>query len=307
MNVTANLNRSFVPSKSLENPQSRKPIWAGDQALAVELQSILNALPIDLQPVVGRRFPLLTALRRHRPAGAVAARRLVFVAAQIHQWSDERRTAEYLLRHRDELADGRRTATALVSAARCAAEMDSRRARVREVPVEPEAFSRRYLEPPVARIEDASAADTVAAYLRQVVGADVAGPVAWGRLCDAVTVAVELATQLANHSAAGIRAMRSDARSGARLSCRLVEEFGDRHAARSLARLLVGGDGTPVETALLWWVAHRHADPGDIPDRVRVRWMRDLMDADPTLTTSRTRRRSKATGGQCVRIRPGVS
>jgi hypothetical protein len=165
-------------------------------------------------------------------------------------------------------------------------------------------------------------ADTVVGFLRHALGDCPAGPRAWDRLRDAVTVALELAAQLADHGALSIRAMRSDARPAARLSCRLVEEFGDRSAARSLARLLVGGDGSSVETALLWWVAYRSSGAADVPEPVRLRWLRDLLDADPSVVTRRTRRRQarerraertrtvewiRQPMAQCVRIRPGVS
>jgi hypothetical protein len=295
MNATAQLSRSLVPSKSLTNPQRDKPVCPGDRALAHELQSLLNDVPGELRPARDTRLPLLTGLRRHSLAGAATARQLVFVAARIHHWSDERRTAEYLLRHRGELADGRRTAVALLSAARCAAEMDVRRGRSRELPIEPESFNRHVSEPTRGRTGDASVAETVVDYLRKLLGPEIVGSVAWGRLHDAVTVAIELAAEVADHGATGIRSMRSDARPRARLSCRLIDEFGNRDVARSLARLIVGADGTPIESALLWWVAHSDVDSAEVPEHVRARWARDLMDADPALATSRTRRRRART------------
>lgn len=278
------------PAGALENLRRVRLTCITDQTLADELRAALNALPAELRPATDKLLPLLTGLRNQGRAGTAAARRLVFVAARIHDWSDERRTAEYLLRHRAELADGRRSALALLSAARCAAEMDFRSSRAHEVPIEPNTLNRRSLDSPPARVEDASVADTVVDYLRAVLDDCPAGPEAWGRLHSAVTIAVELATELVDHGALSLCAMRSDARPGARLSCRLQREFTDRNVARSLARLLVGGDGTPIESALLWWVAHR-ANRADIPDWVRQRWERDLKDADPSLVTTRTRRR----------------
>jgi hypothetical protein len=142
--------------------------------------------------------------------------------------------------------------------------------------------------------------------------------VAWTRLHDAVVVTFELAGQLtARGTTMSIFTMRSDARRGARLSRRLAAEFGDAHAARSLARLLVGGDDAPARAALLWWVAHRDVDPAEISSRLRDRWRRDLIDADPSVVTRRTRRRgapplpsgrqSCPSPGRCLHRPPSTS
>lgn len=295
-----NTSRPAFRSKPLDNPERPKPRSAAELALAQELRVALDDLPIDWPPAAGERFPLLTGLHRHSPAGAAAATRLVLVAAQVHHWSDERRTAEYLLRHRHEVAGGRRTLVELVSAARCAAEMHARRARSYEVPTDPESLTRHVYPMVPSRTDTPSVADAVVEYLQKQIGMDPAGVVAWTRLHDAVTVAFELAEHLAAHgTAVSIFTMRSDARRGARLSRRLAGEFGDADAARGLARLLVGGDDSPVETALLWWVAHREADPADIPQPVRDRWLRDLIDADPSVPTRRKRRRRTSSTAAC--------
>lgn len=294
MTATEYLNNSrpALRSKPLDNPERVKPRSADELALAQELRAVLDDLPAGWPPAADGRLPLLAGLHRHSPDGARTATRLLLVAVRVHHWSDERRTAEYLLRHRDEVADGRRTVAGLLSAARCAAEMDARRVRSREVPTDPEALTRRSDATVRARADTPSVADTVVEYLQEQIGEGAASLIAWARLHDAVTVASELAEQLAAHgTTVSIFTMRSDARRGARLSRRLAVEFGDAHAARSLARLLVGGDDAPAETALLWWVAHREVDSADIPQRLWGRWLRDLIDADPAVPTRRARRR----------------
>src|SRR3954466_14911780 len=85
--------------------------------IADDIGKLLHAVPRDLQPVTAARFPLLAALASYAPR---IARDLAIAAACVHQEADERRTAEYLLRHRDLLTLAGRPAGSLVSAARCA-------------------------------------------------------------------------------------------------------------------------------------------------------------------------------------------
>jgi hypothetical protein len=218
------------------------------------------------------------------------ARLLVFIAATIHRTADERRTAEYLLRHRHGVVAGRRAALSLLMAARCAAEMDVRRVRLREIPT-PALGINASAEAVMSRVADLSVGATVIRYLHQVTGRRPATPTTRARLLDAVTIAVELGERHARRSGAkpSVLAMRSDARKQARLVTHLRNEFNDDRVARSLARLLVGGDGTSIETSLLWWVAQRDSLPARVPAAIRSRWVRALANADRHASAPRSR------------------
>jgi hypothetical protein len=126
------------------------------------------------------------------------------------------------------------------------------------------------------------------------------------RFLTAVTVALEMSERhaLKRGELPSVIAMRSDARPEGRLSNYLLDEFGDATVARNLARLLVGGCDTPIETSLLWWAACRHGEAGDVPPDVRAAWQRDLAGADPGLRSARSRQRQRASRGE---TRPGKS
>jgi hypothetical protein len=74
--------------------------------------------------------------------------------------------------------------------------------------------------------------------------------------------------------------MRTDARREARLVTHLRAEFGVEVAAARMARLLVGPDRSPIQTALLWWSARPCVTATEVPEDVRSRWRRDLRAAD---------------------------
>jgi hypothetical protein len=80
--------------------------------------------------------------------------------------------------------------------------------------------------------------------------------------------------------------MRSDARKEARLVTHLRTAFDNEVAARNVARLLVGADGTAIESALLWWSARVDLVPSDVPAEVRGRWMRYLRTTESAISTA---------------------
>lgn len=286
-----------APRKSLENPARPKPTDRTDVTLGRDLDGLLAHLPVALEPVAGERFPLLAALAE---SDRSTTRQLVLLAAQIHDWADERWVSEYLLRHLDELRTVRRTAPMLVSAARCAAEMALRRVRSHDVLTANETLERCSSECSRALLEQPSVSEAVVVFARRVLDEPPLPPIVWGRLGDAAVVAVELAEVHTprRDGLSPLEAMRSDARPGARLSTRLRREFDDAVAGRSLARLLTGCPGSSVDTALLWWVARAEPDPANVPLPLRRRWARDLADADPIAQGRRQhRRRARRTCG----------
>jgi hypothetical protein len=279
-----------IQSKPLDNPRRPKPASAADLELARDLDELLRQLP-PLSQAASRseEFPLLGSLFRNDARhNTNLARRLVFIAAANHRTADERRTAEYLLRHHDEYLDGRREPLKLLMAARCAAEMDVRRVRRREIPTEaplvPEA-------PTASRAADQSVGEFVIEYLRGATGRGPATAASRSRLLDAIAVAIDLAERHARNGGTkpSVLAMRSDARKAARLVNRLLKEFEDQYTAHSLARLLVGADCTPIETSLLWWAARPDSPPTTVPPSIRERWTRDLAVADERVIGERPR------------------
>lgn len=264
-----------VPHKPIENPQRPKPTYASDEECAELLGPVLRQVPRALVGDERSRFPLLDALNAlDRSRHTDVARELTFIAAVNHRTADERRTAEYLLRNRQEVVEGRRPARSLLMAARCAAEMDVRRVRQRECSL-PHTLA-------VLAVGDVSARgrcaeDMVVDALRTVVGSELITAVE-DRLLDAITIALEVAGRHALNRGRGsaVLAMRSDARPQSRLVTHLRRELDDDGVARNLARLLVGADGTPIETALLWWSARRKLGAVDVPVTVRDRWLRYL-------------------------------
>jgi hypothetical protein len=221
----------------------------------------------------------------------------VCIAAATHAEADERRTAEYMLRHRIDVIADRRSALALLSSARCAAEMDVRRIFGRETPTPSDSLSTWAAERAKARLDDPSVGEAVVSYLHRATGHLPATHLAHQRLLDAVAIAVEMSERhtLNNGKVPSLIAMRPAVRAQSRLVTHLRTAFGDGVAARSLARLLVGGDGSPIESSLLWWAAHPNVSPSEIPSSLRRRWVRDLWDADPSIRASETHsRRARA-------------
>lgn len=282
-NATESQPSSSVPGVVV----GRRPVRA---LRAVDAEVDLAAALADLLPRVPRRIaaaetphPLLDGVRG---LDRDLATQLTLVGALIHHDADERRTAEYLLRHREELGR-RRSARSLLRAARCAAEMDVRRIRVREAPTSDEALSRLPSPAREPATDTPSVGDVVVDLLARVSSAAI-DDVAADRIRDAVVIALELAERHALKGGVGpsILAMRPDARKCARLVSRLRPAFGDPTVARSVARLLIGSDGTSIETAVLWWAARGVSAAVDVPDDVRRRWQRDLAVAGRRLAAA---------------------
>jgi hypothetical protein len=95
---------------------------------------------------------------------------------------------------------------------------------------------------------------------------------------NAVAMTVDLAERhvLKGGTGPSVIAMRPAARRQARLITRLLREVPDRRVARAIARLLLGGDGTSIETSLLWWVAQGVRDAEQVPESTVKRWRRDV-------------------------------
>lgn len=267
-----------IPRKPLDNPQRPKPTYSSDDECARLLQTVLQQVPWHLAGDSSSRFPLLDALNTVDVSrGTDAARNLIFIAAVNHRTADERRTAEYLLRNRHEVVAGLRSAKSLLMAARCAAELDVRRVRFREATVPPSLAA-----PSTADrtrwADRRSAGELTLDALRAAVGPDAVNAPVEAQVFDAVNIALEVAERHALNGGKGsaVLAMRTDARPPSRLVTHLRREFADDAAAPVLARLLVGADATPIETALLWWSARHEGTSGGVPPEIRARWLRYL-------------------------------
>jgi hypothetical protein len=264
------------PRKPLDNPPRPKPTYESDEECAELLIGVLRRVPDNLGRVSSSAFPLLTALQRVDAAdGTDLARRLVCIAAISHRTADERATAEYLLRNRAAIQE--RSALSLLRAARCAAEMDIRRAHRRETPTSHDSLAMRPSIQPSNRTDDPSVSEMVVGKLRAATGQTL-NPLVEERILDAVPIALELAERhsLNGGKAPSLLGMRCDARKQSRLVTQLRAAFRSDIEARNIARLLVGADGTPIENALLWWSARPHLAPSDVPSDVRARWTRYL-------------------------------
>ncbi len=286
---------SGIPSKSLDNPKRSKPS-AEDHALADELDGHLQNVPVLADVTSADQFPLLAALLRHdNRAGTQLARDLVFVSARTHRFADERRVAEYLLRNRGDISSDHSSAVALLLAARCAAEMDVRRIRQIEIPSASPTKIYAAVDAGRDRPRDPSVGEVVLTFLHEVTGYVPPTDVARERLLNSVAIALELSERhaLNGGAAPSVLAMRSDARPSARLATHLRSEFADDVAARSLARLLVGGQGTSMGTSLLWRVSRAASVQQPIPLAIRRRWLWALADADPAVRGTPAERRCR--------------
>jgi hypothetical protein len=276
-----------LPRKPLDNPPRPKRAYASDAELAGRLAAVLARVPDELSRVHGSTFPLLEGLIRVDGLdGTDLAPQLLFVAATTHRTADERRIAEYLLRNRGRLAGGEASALGLIGAARCAAEMDVRRVQTREIPVPPIdltvcAASRR------VRSDYPSVGEMVIHKLRIATGGSL-GLVVAERILDAVPIALELAERHGLNGGTGpsLVGMRCDARPQSRLVTHLRAAFGNAVAARNIARLLVGADGTSIDTALLWWCTRPNLTASDVPLDIRTRWTRYLRSAQAAVHTA---------------------
>jgi hypothetical protein len=160
-----------IPSKPLDNPQPTKPAYSSDTENASLLDHVLRRLPTHLDVRGGERFPLLAAVIRHDARRQRdLARPLLFIAAATHSDADERHTAEYMLRHRLDVVAHRRSARSLLSAARCAAEMEVRRIQRRETPTTSASLVEQAVDPTAARVDDPSVGVAVVSYLHLVTG-----------------------------------------------------------------------------------------------------------------------------------------
>ena len=287
-----------IPTKPLDNPSRTKPASRSGFEASDLLAELLAAVPADLEAENDSEFPLLDALAHQEAiAGRDLARGLCLVGADVHSMADERRSAEYLLRNRHDVVAGRRSALSLLGAANCAAEMDVRRIRGRETLISLEELDSRPAQSELGRLADPSVGEFVVEYLYRATGARPASDLTHDRLLDAVTVAMELSERHARRGLGpSVLGMRSDARKDARLVTRLREDFGDDIAARGLARLLIGPDGSPIETSLLYWAAIGYGRIDEVPAETTARWPRELIDADPILRrVIRSRRNPRRT------------
>jgi hypothetical protein len=263
-----------------------------DETNAAAIGTILSQIPDELPIVRGERFALLAALSRYderrrvdQHGDSALAKDLVLASALVHDDVDERRTAEYLLRHRTEVTSGRRSAASLLAAARCGAEMDWRRLHMTEFVTNDFELADSH-EAITGRVADRSVAEIVLAYLDEVAGSVVATPVLRDQIMTAATIAIEVSERhrLNNGRGPAVIAMRSDARPAGRLVTHLREEFGPTRVADALARILVGPDRSPIQTSLLWWAARGFDSASVLPDRLRQRWGRVLGDLGTTAT-----------------------
>ena len=256
--------------------------WPGrDDDVADVIATVLARVPANLCSN-GGRSTRLSALQQWEASNRVAiSRELLVAAALVHQDADERRIAEYLLRHRGDLTTGRRDKFGLVRAARASAEMDVRRVVFRERPTASEALIAQPIVRAEHRADDPSVADLVVGFLENVVSASHIEQLAESRIRDGVVSVLELAERhhLNGGSGPSLIAMRPDARPSARLVTHLQPAFGDKRVARSVSRLLVGSDGTSIETAVLWWVAQSRRELGTPRPIIVRRWARDLRTA----------------------------
>lgn len=271
-----------IPGKPLDNPWLSKPRVVSDEEIAALLEACLREVPAELGSEHQSSVPRLsTLLDVDAVRGTECARKLMIIAALCHRAADERWTAEYILRNRHAAAGGQRSGLSLLRAARTAAQMDLQNGARREIAVPHEDLALLPLEVPASRLDDPSVAEMVLEKLRVATGHDPTTRCEeWVR--DAVVIAFELAERHSRRRGNGpsLLAMRADARKEARLVSRLRAESIPGAAAGRIARLLVGADSSPIETALLWWCAQQDFVPAGVPTSIRDRWRRDLRAAD---------------------------
>ena len=285
------IGRVDFPHKPLDNPERSKPGYSSDGECAALLQEVLRGVPETLGDDTTSRFPLLDALKALDLAnGRTVARELLLIAAVNHRAADERRTAEYLLRNRYAVVAGTRSATSLLFAARYAAEMDVQRVQRAEL-VAARALAVQASDSQPASGNAVPAGDLVVATLRAFVPPALITPLVERALRIGVTVALELAERYLHNGGRGsaVVAMRSNARPGARLAAALRNEIASNDVASNLARLLVGPDGTSLDTGLLRWSVHSDVRSWAIPESIRSRWLRCLrairsaLDGEPVV------------------------
>ena len=271
-----------IPGKPLDNPWRTKPRPASDAEIALLLESVLREVPTQLGGEHHSSVPRLsTLLDVDARRGTECARQLMIIAALCHRAADERRTAEYFLRNRHAVAGGQRSGLSLLRAARLAAQMDLQNGAEQEISVPHETLALWPLDAPASRVGDPSVGEMVLEKLRAVTGIDPSSRCEeWVR--DAVVIAFELAQRHARRRGNGpsLLAMRADARKEARLVTRLRAESIPGAAAGRIARLLVGAESSPIESALLLWCAQHDFVPDGVPASIRDRWRRDIRGAD---------------------------
>jgi hypothetical protein len=279
-----------IPRKPLDKQPKAKPTYASDAELTDLLDGILRDVPRHLEVDRAASSPHLDALKQHDAAsGTDLARQLVFIAAANHRTADERRTAEYLLRHRGEVVDGQCSVSRLLLNARCSAEMDVRRTQLREIPLPREVMAFWVAEKPAARANDPSVGEMVLDKLRAATGHEPTTERCVEAILDAVAIALELAERHCTNprsNGPSLIAMRSDARKDARLATHLRTAVGDASVAGRIARLLVGPEGSSIEAGLLWWSARPDFHPAAVPQRVISRWIREFRAIDRVMAAA---------------------
>jgi hypothetical protein len=163
--------------------------------------------------------------------------------------------------------------------------MDERRTQSRETPTLVESLSTPALEPAMHRLDAPSVGEVVIDRLYELTGLRPSTSLVRDRLLDAVTIALELSERhnLNRGKQPSLIAMRANARRDSRLVTHLRQDFDDDAAARRVARMLVGSEDTPLESALLWWSALSDVASSDVPIETRDRWARDFRAADSIL------------------------
>jgi hypothetical protein len=289
-----------IRRKPLDNPARPKSTYSSDEGCARLLGQLLRQVPSHLAIDRSSPFPLLAALiALDTSRGTTVGREIIFVAAVNHRTADERRTAEYLLRNRHDVVDGRRSAKSLLMAARWAAELDVRRDRFSESSL-PRSLAAPSIADLAARAAAPSAGEIVLDALRSIAGSMYLTSALESQIVSAVTIAVDLAMRHARNRGKGsaLLAMRTDARTEARLVTHLRREFGNDAVARNLARLLVGPDRASIETALLWWSLRRNPE-AVAPQGIRDRWTRYVRGAEVAASSQRALSLANASVPKC--------
>lgn len=251
--------------------------WTSDLDVIRWLADVLRVVPARL-PRFRRPYPQLRALSRwDASVGTNTAAQLTMIAAVIYAEGDERDTAEYLLRHRNEARVGEGSLEALIRSAVRAMEHDRWRAQITERATEPMCLAAWQTDNRSDLTDQPSVADIVIDVAQRATMRRL-DDYAHSLLAEGVVSAMELADRYRAKGGTGnaLIAMRPSARRPARLVTSLRGIVGDPIVASRLARLLIGSEGASLETSLLWWTAHRPADIDSIPELARRRWARDL-------------------------------
>jgi hypothetical protein len=135
------------------------------------------------------------------------------------------------------------------------------------------------------RVDDPAVSEMVVEKLEDITSARFTGALR-DALLDAVSITLALAERYwlnGGSASASLRRLRTKARADQRLTTHLAQALGNPCAAAWLARLLIGPDRAPIESALLWWCTRCEIEASDVPDPLRRRWIRCLDAADDAL------------------------